>query len=52
MGVYRHCPRDGPVFQREVRVQIDLSRFHLLVTEPEGDDGRIHTGVQSRMAAV
>jgi hypothetical protein len=44
--VHRCRPCDGPLFQRQIGVQVDLSRFDVLVTEPEGDDGRIHTGVQ------
>jgi hypothetical protein len=38
--------REDLFFQREIGVQIDLSRFHGLVTEPQRDDGAIDAGLQ------
>ena len=36
--IHGRSPSECPFFKSEVRMKIDLRGFHLLMTEPEGDD--------------
>jgi hypothetical protein len=46
------CSRQGPPFEREVGVQIDLRGLDPFMALPQGDYGRVDAGVQELHAAV
>jgi hypothetical protein len=44
-GIYGGGPRECLFFESEVRMKVDLRSFHLLMTEPEGDDREVDPGM-------